>query len=179
MTEQELITYCQQESPAHQRELVRRYSSVLYGICLRYCRSADDAQDCLQESWILIFKNIHRFTSKGSFEGWIKRITINCALQQYRKKQLIDRTEGVVRETQTDTAPEIYSELSVQEIMKALRQLSDIKRIVFTMYVVEGYSHQEISEFLDIAESSSRSILTRARKELKKNIHHYDKALEL
>lgn len=179
MTERELITYCLENNAAYQRQLVQKYSSTLFAICLRYCKSREDAKDCLQESWITIFKNIKKYEFLGSFEGWIKRITVNCALQQYRKKDLIKRTESVAATPLQDVEPGVISELNTQEILDLLKQLPDIKRIVFTMYVVEGYSHAEISELVGIAESSSRSILTRTRQELKKIIRSYDKAIEL
>ena len=152
---------------------------MLMATCLRYCKKRADAEDCIQEAWINIFKSIDRYKTTGSFKAWMQRIAINCALSHYRKSASIIRIESNRIPTPTQQSPLVYSAMNAEEIMKLLHQLSDTKRLVFTLYVIEGYKHAEIAELTGVTESSSRSILTRARQEIRELIHCYDKALEL
>ncbi len=177
MRQQELIKYCQKGDPKYQRILVDTYAGILMATCLRYCKSEDDAKDCLQEAWIKIFKAIHTYENTGSFKAWMQKIVINCALVNYRKRASIIRIESSNKSKHFE--PKIYAEMSAREILDLLHRLSDIKRFVFLLFVVDGYRHSEIAEMLEISESTSRSILTRARSKLKKLITCYDKALEL
>lgn len=146
---------------------------------MRYCKIKEDAKDCLQEAWLNIFKSLSKYKGDGSFVGWMHRIAVNCCLKKYRKTASIVRIEASRKVDSNNQEPVVFSKLNVEEIMTLLHQLSDIKRIVFTLYVIEGYTHAEIAKSLEIAEGTSRSILTRARQEIKKSIVSYDKALEL
>ena len=179
MTTNQLIEYCKQQHPKYQRMLVNQFSSDLFTTCMRYCKNREDAKDCLQETWMCIFKSLDTYKGAGSVIGWMHRIAVNCSLKKYRKSASIIRIEANRKMTSGDQEPVVFSQLNVEEIMKLLHQLSDIKRVVFTLYVIEGYNHTEIAETLEIASGTSRSILTRARQEIKKLIVSYDKALEL
>jgi RNA polymerase sigma-70 factor (ECF subfamily) len=179
LTDKELIKHCQTGNPRYQRMLVDQYSGMLMATCLRYCRNQEDAQDCLQEAWIKILKSIDKYQHTGSFKAWMQRIAINCALTIYRKTASIIRIEANRIESPRAHPPNVYSELNADEILKIIHQLSEIKRHVFTLYVIEGYKHTEIAELLEITDSTSRSILTRARQEIREMIQYYDKALEL
>ena len=152
---------------------------MLMATCLRYCKNVEDAQDCLQEAWIKIFKSIDKYQNTGSFKAWMQRITINCALTIYRKTASIIRIESNRVMAPTMHAPKIYSDLNAKEILDLIQQLTEVKRHVFTLYVIEGYKHTEIAELLEISDGTSRSILTRARQEIRELIKCHDKALEL
>ncbi|MEO8774274.1 MAG: RNA polymerase sigma factor, partial [Gelidibacter sp.] len=130
-----------------------------------------EAQDNLQDSFVTIFKKIDQFSNKGSFEGWMKRITINTALQRYRSVGIFD----IVNEDQIeDVAIEIYEEdLSLDYLLCIIQELPDRYRLVFNLYVLDDYSHKEIAEMMGITTGTSKSNLARARMILKDKIEHY------
>lgn len=165
-TEQTLVENCQKGDKKSQYLLVKRYSSLMMSICRRYARDQAMAKDMLQESLILVFRHIHKFEGKGSFEGWIRKITVRASLQWvdkkwYRKEQHL---VGMLPEQQIDR--EAYIHHSTDHIMKMVNSLPEKYKIVFNLFVVEGYSHTEIAEMIDIKEATSRSHLLRARKML-------------
>lgn len=143
---------------------------MLFGICLKYSRNQQDAEDTLQDSFITIFNKIKQYNHKGSFEGWLKRITINTALLKYRQKaplQIVDEitmTEEVVEIDFEDT------DLDINFLLNTIQNLPDKYRLVFNLYVLDSYSHKEISEMLHISQGTSKSNLSRARKILKKEL---------
>jgi RNA polymerase sigma-70 factor (ECF subfamily) len=155
---------------AAQSEIYKLYADVLFGISLKYSRNYQDAEDTLQDSFLIIFDKIKQYNNKGSFEGWLKRIVINTALQKYRKKnhlQLIKEvsdTEEVVEIDFEDT------DVDIGFLLKLVQELPDKYRLVFNLYVLDSYSHKEISEMLNISEGTSKSNLSRARKKLKKEL---------
>ena len=148
---------------------------MLFGISLKYSRNYQDAEDTLQDSFLIIFDKIKQYNNKGSFEGWLKRIVINTALQKYRKKnhlQLIKEvsdTEEVVEVDFEDT------HLDIGFLLKLVQELPDKYRLVFNLYVLDSYSHREISKMLNISEGTSKSNLARARGILKTKIDGYNK----
>ena len=158
---------------AAQSEIYKLYADVLFGISLKYSRNYQDAEDTLQDSFLIIFDKIKQYNNKGSFEGWLKRIVINTALQKYRKKnhlQLIKEvsdTEEVVEIDFEDT------DLDIGFLLKLVQELPDKYRLVFNLYVLDSYSHKEISEMLNISEGTSKSNLSRARKKLKEQLEKY------
>jgi RNA polymerase sigma-70 factor (ECF subfamily) len=158
---------------AAQSEIYKLYADVLFGISLKYSRNYQDAEDTLQDSFLIIFDKIKQYNNKGSFEGWLKRIVINTALQKYRKKnhlQLIKEvsdTEEVVEINFEDT------DVDIGFLLKLVQELPDKYRLVFNLYVLDSYSHKEISEMLNISEGTSKSNLSRARKKLKEKLEKY------
>lgn len=158
---------------AAQSEIYKLYADVLFGISLKYSRNYQDAEDTLQDSFLIIFDKIKQYNNKGSFEGWLKRIVINTALQKYRKKnhlQLIKEvsdTEEVVEIDFEDT------DVDIGFLLKLVQELPDKYRLVFNLYVLDSYSHKEISEMLNISEGTSKSNLSRARKKLKEKLEKY------
>jgi len=145
--------------------IYRSLSPLLYGICLRYASCREDAQDILQESFIKIFSNLARFRHEGSFEGWARRITVNTALEFLRKKshyfEEIEKGRGI---TSKDF---IEDNLQAAELLKLLNQMPQGYKTVFNLYVIEGFSHAEISEMLGISEGTSKSQLSRAKEWLR------------
>ena len=154
-----------------QSHFYKMHASVMYGICLRYSTNTHDAQDLLQEGFVKVFQNLKHFKGKGSLEGWMKRIFVNLALDKYRSSisllSLEDVADNLTRDKGEENALDAISE---KEIMEMIQQLPDQYRVVFNLYVIEGYSHQEIGELLGIGESTSRSNLSRAKIILKEKI---------
>lgn len=137
-------------------------------ICRRYVKDQPTAKDILQESLIRIFKNIDGYKSIGSFEGWMRKITVRCALGHLDKKHV--RRESSVADINSDeiTMPLALDNLGVEDIIKLVQELPPGFRSVFNLKIIEGYNHREISEMLGITESASRSQLTRARQLLQR-----------
>ncbi len=161
-----LIKKCLEGKLRYQRALYDKYARKMYPICYRYAKNQEDAKDILQETFVLVFRKLSMFKGEGSLEGWIRKITVNCAIRHYEKsvRQLDKADIEVIPES--GFQEEILSNISANEIMEIIGQLPDGYRIVFNMYAIEGYSHREIGEILEISESSSRSQLTRARNQL-------------
>jgi RNA polymerase sigma-70 factor (ECF subfamily) len=135
-------------------------------VCKRYAPDHDIAYDALQDTFVNVFKYIKNYKGTGNFEGWLKRIAVNCSLSYHKKKYKFSEIEDTL--AMPTINPSIYSEIGVQEINRLLDQLPKGCSIVFSMYVIEGFSHKEIGESLGITESSSRSQLKRARERLLK-----------
>lgn len=150
------------------------YSRKMMTVCLRYARNKADAEDILQDGFVRLFQNIHQFKSEGSFEGWMRRIFVNASLKKYQTKKWNMEQSGMDHLDEGSMDPDVISALSEQEIMHLIDQLPDGYRIVFNMYVIEGYSHKEISEELGINEATSRTQLLKARKQLQHKINRLD-----
>jgi RNA polymerase sigma factor (sigma-70 family) len=153
-----------------QSQVYQLFSDKLFVLCLKYSRNYEDAEDTLQDSFIVIFKKIDQFKDEGSFEGWLKRIAINVALQKYRKKfplQIVKEQEIEEESTEIDFDDE---SLELDFLLSIIQQLPDRYRLVFNLYVLDNFSHKEIAKMLEITESSSKSNLSRARKILKEKI---------
>jgi len=157
-----------------QEELYRRFSPKMYAVCLRYANNSEDAQDLLQEGFIKIFRNLHRFRAEGSFEGWIRRVFVNTAIEHYRKKSAQLSTVSEKEEnTIEDTDITALDSLAEKDILNLVQELSPGYKTVFNLYVVEGYSHKEIGEMLGISEGTSKSQLARAKAILQKKVAQY------
>tara|TARA_Y100000815_G_scaffold275806_1_gene318135 strand:+ start:45335 stop:45862 length:528 start_codon:yes stop_codon:yes gene_type:complete len=171
LTLEELIIQCKKQDAKAQEALYRNYSGVLFGICLKYSPNKTEAEDNLQDAFITIFKRIDQFKGKGSFEGWMKRITVNTVLQKYRKKKLYE----IPNEQQIE-APDVAVEtedVPLQYLLKIIQELPDRYRLVFNLYVLDGYSHKEIGDMLGISDGTSKSNLARARMILKTKVKEY------
>lgn len=173
MTLNELIISCiKQERPA-QEMLYKRFSTVLFAICLRYSPNYEEAQDNLQDAFITIFKKIEQYQGKGSFEGWLKRITVNTVLQKYRKQKSLDTLDEARLEDDAVEVDVAESPIALQVLLTFIQHLPDQYRLVFSMYVLDGYAHKEIASLLGISEGTSKSNLARARGILKTKIEAY------
>ncbi len=162
------------------RLLYNRFAPLFKGIAYRYVGSADESNDVIQEAFVKIYKNLNSYSFKGSFEGWMKRIVVNCCLEYMAKRKKIKfESEALLVNTSSSSWDLPISEMSVQEIVELINKLPDGYRTVFNLSVIEGYTHKEIGEQLGISESASRSQLTKAKgklKELLKSIHIYSAA---
>lgn len=143
-------------------------------MCLKYSRTYQDAQDTLQDSFLMIFKDIKKFKHKGSFEGWAKRVTINVALQKFRKKSILkfDTIEENQLTEEEITVDVDEKNISLSFLLSLINELPPKYQLVFNLYVLDGYSHQEISEVLNISTGTSKSNLFRARKLLQNKINN-------
>lgn len=146
-----------------QEELYRRFSPRMYAVCLRYAGSSDEAEDILQEGFIKIFKKLDSFRGDGSFEGWIRRIFVNTAIEHFRRKRYLQPVTEKEENTLEGKSLSALDGLAEKDILELVRQLSPGYRTVFNMYVVEGYTHKEIGDILGISEGTSKSQLSRAK----------------
>ncbi|MDB2606450.1 sigma-70 family RNA polymerase sigma factor [Zobellia sp.] len=166
---QELINNCKKGNRRAQEQLYRDYSRTLFSICLKYSRNKAEAEDNLHDSFITIYEKIGQFKHKGSFEGWLKRITVNTVLQKYRKEEhlsLVTENTQVIEVTIDDS----YENLSLNTLLKHIQELPDKYRLTFNLYVLDGYTHKEISALLGTTQGTSKSNLARARNLLKEKI---------
>ncbi|MGV3596359.1 MAG: RNA polymerase sigma factor [Bacteroidota bacterium] len=171
MTEEELIKGCIREDRTCQQKLYKTYAGKMLVVCLRYCRSRQEAEDILQDGFIRVFDNIKKFSFNGSFEGWVRRIMINCALRNYRKSSYQKEQIGIAEDYDIPEDTGVYDKLSEKELMVMINDLPEGYRMVFNLYAIEGYSHKEIADTLGINEGTSRSQLNKARKQLQKKLY--------
>ncbi len=173
MSLKKLIKQCANNDKKAQEEVYRLYSGKLFALCLKYSRNKTEAEDNLQDGFITIFNKIKQFKHKGSFEGWMKRIVINTALQTYREKNVLNLVhEEYISE---EVVVELEEEVSLDYLLKIIQGLPNQYRLVFNLYVLDGYSHKEVGEKLGISEGTSKSNLSRARTILKKRIEEDQK----
>jgi RNA polymerase sigma-70 factor (ECF subfamily) len=171
LTESELIKACKKGDRQAQELLYRRYSPKLYGVCLRYASDREEAKDFLQEGFMKIYNNLYKYKPTGSFSAWLYRLMINVALENIRRNQKRKNTtslDNLINDPEIEET--IFSNFGAKSIIKMVQKLPEGYRIVFNLYVVEGYSHKEIAEMLDISESTSKSQLSRAKATLRKLI---------
>ncbi|MGB5435137.1 MAG: RNA polymerase sigma factor [Maribacter sp.] len=168
MSLEELIDKCKKGDRKAQEQLYRQFSNILFGICLKYSRNKSEAEDSLHDSFMTIFEKIGQYKSKGSFEGWLKRITVNTVLQKYRKEEFLKVvSENVEAEVTVDTE---YDDIELQTLLKYIQELPNKYRLTFNLYVLDGYSHKEISTMLGTSTGTSKSNLARARLILREKI---------
>lgn len=169
-THKELVQACAAGDRKAQFELYRLYSKAMYNICLRMLNDQEDAEDLLQQSFIDVFLKLDSFRFESSIGAWIKRIVVNNCINFLKKRRLTiqsldDERMGGISENPDDDLHE--SHLSVQEVKKAIAKLPDGYRVVFTLYLFEGYDHKEIADILNITEATSKSQYSRAKKKLR------------
>ncbi|MGZ3924106.1 MAG: RNA polymerase sigma factor, partial [Flavisolibacter sp.] len=146
-----------------QQELYDRFSPKMYGVCLRYAGNTEEAEDILQEGFIKIFNKINSYRGDGSFEGWIRRIFVNTAIEHFRKKTYLQPITETEENTVEGKYLSVLDSLAEKDIVRLIQQLSPGYRTVFNMYVVEGYTHKQIADMLGISEGTSKSQLSRAK----------------
>jgi len=172
MTEAELIRGCLKKDRNSQQALYDRYSGVMYAISIRYTHQRDNALDVLQEGFIKVFSKINDYKGEGSFEGWMKKIFIHTAINYYHKVKNLSEyfsndEEGLVS---FDETTDVIGKMAEKELLKLISEMPDGYRMIFNLYVIEGYDHNEISGMLGITPGTSRSQLVKARKYLQAKI---------
>jgi RNA polymerase sigma-70 factor (ECF subfamily) len=164
MTEEAILQGCLKNSAKAQKSLYEKYSGKMLAVCYRYAHNREDAEDMLQEGFIKVFSQIHTFKSQGAFEGWIRRIIIHTCINNLKKnkkfKESVDLIHANSLQIREDTIPSI---LQAKQVVECIRLLPIGYRTVLNLYAIEGFSHKEISDMLDIEESTSRSQYTRAK----------------
>ncbi len=166
-SDKEIIEGCLRKEARFQQLLYQKYSRKMYGICLRFAKNRYEADDILQEAFVKIFKNLSRFTHSGSFEGWIRRTFVNTAINYYKKNVKHSQTEDIDEQWEISSRNETpVQKMSAEDLLQLIHSLPDGYRMVFNLFVIEGYSHSEIGEMLGISEGTSKSQLARARKVL-------------
>jgi len=158
-------------NPTAQRYLYEAYKISLFTICLRYSRDKLEAEDILQEGFINIFKDLHQFTEKGNIEGWMKRVMVNTALRYLRKwKKDWQHEDPQDYEEAFHSQEIVFQRLGMEELTKLIQRLPNGYKIVFNLYVIEGYNHKEIATLLGISENTSKTQLFKAKAALRKQL---------
>lgn len=168
----DIIDGCLSGSRRDQELLYRRYAPRLYAVCLRYTGDTDEARDVLQDGFIKIFENLERYSHEGSFEGWIRKIIVNTALEKYRNRYYLSRVDDidVMAEPLAEPDTDDFAGLEANDLLNMIMGLPPKYRMVFNLYAIEGYSHREIGTMLNISEGTSKSNLSRARDILQKKV---------
>ena len=161
--EHELVAECKKGNPTYQRALYQQYYRKMYGVCLRYANDADDAQDVLQEGFIRVFGKLDSFRGTGSLEGWIRRIMVHTSIEYYRKKSRYFMVDIEAATREADIEMDVLAQMGREEILQQIQTLPPGYRTVFNLYAIEGFSHQEIGEMLNISEGTSKSQFSRAK----------------
>jgi RNA polymerase sigma-70 factor (ECF subfamily) len=156
-----------------QELLYQRFAPKMYAVCLRYANNPDDARDLLQEGFIKVYRNLDKFRKEGSFEGWVRRVFVNTAIEHYRRKVNMNSISEREERTAEEGAFNALDHLAEKDIIQLVQELSPGYRTVFNMYVIEGYSHKEIGEMLGISEGTSKSQLARAKGILQKRVAEF------
>ena len=165
-----LLKNCKRGKRGSQEELYRRFSSAMYGLCLQYANSEEDAQDILQDGFIKVFAKLDQVKNPAALPGWIRRVMINTALEKYRSQVLLQRVDDVREEIGEAPSTGALEDLTCEELVGLIQTLTPRYRMVFNLYAIEGYSHQEISEALGVSTGTSKSNLSRARAILQEKI---------
>ncbi|MEM1259474.1 MAG: RNA polymerase sigma factor [Bacteroidota bacterium] len=166
-TETEIIDGCKKKSVKHQELLYKKYYGYIMAVCLAYCKDKNVAQEVVNDVFIKVFDSIASYDIGLPFKGWLRRIAINCSIDELRKNKKFMNHLDIAQPTLELPSTDLVDSLTVQEIYHMLGKLPEILRIVFNLYEVEGYKHKEIADLLDIGESSSRTYLARAKTSLR------------
>jgi RNA polymerase sigma factor (sigma-70 family) len=171
ITEAEIVEGCKAGKRELQKALYTRFSGKMYAVCLRYSKSREEAEDILQDGFIKVFHSIQQFMGAGSFEGWIRRIIVNTALEALRKKKL-DFSSFDIEQAENHNAQsfDMTSQVSANDLLTIIQELPTGYRTIFNLYAIEGYQHKEIAVMLGISEGTSKSQLARARNMLQERL---------
>lgn len=175
-TEKRLIDECLAGNTLCQRQLFDMHAGKMMTVCLRYAADQMEAEDLLMESFVKVYRYLHQYKFEGSFEGWMRRIVVNTALKKIQKKKIYFeeiKPEKILESTDASA----YMHLNEKELLHLIRQLPEGYRIVFNMFVIEGYTHEEIAQLLQIQPGTSRSQLVKARKMLQQKISNHLKII--
>ena len=167
MTEENLIKKCASGNALAQKTFYEKFAGKMMGVCLRYAQDYEEAQDVMQDAFIKVFNNLPDYKKKGSLEGWVRRIVVNTALDSYRKnKKHIGNVDVDSVNYMLDDNAYIIENLNANDLLAIIDKLPAGYKIVFNLFAIEGYSHKEIAEMLDIDETTSKSQYSRAKKQI-------------
>lgn len=175
-TDKMLVAACLKGDSKAQKQLYDTYSVKMYGLCLRYAKDHAEAEDMLQEGFFRVFTRLHQFAGTGALGGWIRRVMINTSLkylQKQRRHFFAPEDLAKVSETRESAEANVFSQFGAEAIIGMIQQLPTGYRTIFNLYAIEGYSHKEIAEQMEISESTSRSQYARAKKLLRTKLEEY------
>lgn len=169
MTDEQLVKECISGNATAQKTFYDLFAKKMMGVCLRYTKDPEEAQDVLQDGFIKVFTKLPKFVNKGSLEGWVRRIMVNTALDQYRKNKKFQRDVEIDSVSyKLEKSDFIIESINANDLLKIIHTIPEGYRVVFNLFAIEGYSHKEIAESLGVTESTSKSQYSRAKKMLRK-----------
>jgi RNA polymerase sigma-70 factor (ECF subfamily) len=171
----DIINGCLQNNATMQKMLYDKYAAKMHGIALRYTHDQEEAKDILQDGFVKVFQNLNKFKGTGAFEGWLRRIFVNTAIEHYRKKNNTYEIQESHEESITDHDVSALDKIATAEILNMVKALPNGYRTVFNLYAIEGYTHKEIAEMLNISEGTSKSQYARAKGLLQEKIKNHEK----
>lgn len=175
----DVIELCKQGDGRAQYKLYSLYSKAMYNICYRMTNQVEEAEDVLQEAFTYAFRRLDSFRYESSFGAWLKRIVVNTCINHLKKRrvELVLTEDDYVYDVPPEDEPVDYGsiQMEVDKVIDAMNQLSDGYRIVFSLYLLEGYDHREIAEIMNISESTSKSQFLRAKKKIKEILDHHER----
>ena len=167
----QLIRCCIEGNRLSQKQLYELFAPKMFGVCLRYSKNREEAEEILQEGFVQVFKSLKNFRHEGSFEGWIRKIMVYCAIQHFRSKSKMHRVVHIeTANVEEPGSEDILPQLAKKELLKMVQALSPAYRMIFNLYVFEGMKHREIAEHLGISEGTSKSNLFDAKIILQKAV---------
>ncbi len=167
ITNEELVARCLKGDRRAQFEVYHAYSKAMFNICSRMMGKREDAEDVLQNAFVDVFTKMHTYRNEATLGAWIKRIVINCCINELKRKKLqLVEADSKIEDVQFEDYEENFDQEDLPRIKNAIRLLPEGYRVVFTLYLLEGYDHGEISEILGITEGASKSQYSRARQKL-------------
>ena len=175
LTEKDLLQQCLDGDHNAQKQVFELYAPKMMSVCMRYGRHRLEAEEIMQDGFVKVFTNLHKFEYKGSFEGWVRRIMVNTALKLVSKKSFKSEQIGLEGYQERSVDPVVYAKLSAEDMLRLVDKLPTGYRTVFNMSVLDGLNHREISEALGIKVSTSRSQLVKARNMLQDMIIELNK----
>lgn len=165
---QQILEACKRGNTNAQRQFYERFKDKMFVLCLRYANSREDAEDLLQEGFVTVFRDLHQYKGSGNLEGWVRKVILNVVLQHLRKqKQLFQTVELKNLDIEDEVEDTHFEEQTAKNLIRLMQQLPAGFRTVLNLYVLEGYSHQQIAKALNISVGTSKSQLNRAKKLMK------------
>lgn len=173
ISEEEIIKACLKGKSKYQKLLYEKYSGLMFGVCLRYFKTREEAQDAMQDGFVKVFTKLNEFRFEGSFEGWIRRIMVTTSLNLHKKDLKHYYHEDVAGGGfQLKDESMEYDSLQVEDMLKIIREMPNGYKLVFNLYEIEGYAHNEIGEMLNISANTSKSQLMKAKRYLRKRLNY-------
>lgn len=169
-----LVAGCVERNRFYQKMLYERFVRKMMSVCLCYTQDTYEAENIVQEGFIKVYNNIDRYQPTGSLEGWVRRIMVNTATDYYRKKKRLKFTEVSAEDAASEISIIDLDRFAVRDIIKCVQELPEGCRMIFTLYAIEGYTHKEIGEALDISIGTSKSQFSRARLLLQEKLKKYE-----
>jgi len=178
-SEEVLVKECIAGNRAYQEMLYRKFSRRMLGVCYRYARNKEEAEDCLQDAFVRVFKNLQQYKATGSLEGWVKRIVINTILENMRKKSMMYKVVDMEEAFDETGHDDLLDNINIQDLVKLIQALAPGYRAVFNLFAIEGYTHREIAKQLGITEGTSKSQYACARKILRRKLKEQSEEISI